>query len=88
MILSFLASSLVILFKPENKSQFRLIKDLSLTGMNDFLINTSVPVTLYSIMLTLGDTNKSFILDGELLKLLTNYNLNVDHFNPHDRKFI
>ena len=39
MITSYLASSLVNLFKPENKSQFRLKKDLNSTKMNDFLIN-------------------------------------------------
>ena len=52
MIAPYFASSLVKLFKPENKSQFRLMKDLNSTKMNDFLINTSVPVTLYSKMLT------------------------------------
>ena len=56
--------------------------------MNDFLINTSIPVTLYSNMLTLRDSNKSFKLDGDLLKTMTNYNFNVDHSNPQDRKLI
>ena len=44
MIAPYLASSLVNLFKPENKSQFRLRKDVNSTKMNDFLIqgkNTS-----------------------------------------------
>ena len=47
-----LASSLLNLLKPENKSQFRLIKDLNSTKIKDFSINTSVPVTLYSKMLS------------------------------------
>ena len=68
----YLVSSLVNLFKPENKSQFRLIKDLNSTEMNNFLINTSVPVTLYSNMLTFRDTSRSFKLDGDLLKTITN----------------
>ena len=51
MIAPFLASSLVNLFKPESESQFRLIKDHNSVRMNEFLINTSVPVTLYSNML-------------------------------------
>ena len=36
--------------------------------MNDFLINTGVPVTLYSNMLTFRDCNKPFKLDEDLLK--------------------
>ena len=36
MIAPYLASSLVNLFKPENKSQFRLTKHLNSTKMNDF----------------------------------------------------
>ena len=39
MIAPFLASSLVSLFKPENKSHFRLGKDLNSTKINDFLIH-------------------------------------------------
>ena len=39
MIAPHLASSLVNVFKPENKSQFRLKKDLNSTKMKDFLIN-------------------------------------------------
>ena len=39
--------------------------------MNDFLINTSVPVTLYSNMLNFRDVIKSFKSDGDLLKTMT-----------------
>ena len=52
MIAPSLASSLVNLRKPENKSQFRLLKDRNSIRMNDFLINTRKPVLLYSITLT------------------------------------
>ena len=48
MIAPYLASSFVNLFKPENKSQFSLKKDLNSTKMNDFLINGGIPVTLFS----------------------------------------
>ena len=41
-----LASSLVNLFEPENKSQFRLLKDLNSTKLNNFKIKESIPVTL------------------------------------------
>ena len=39
MIAPYLASSLVNLFKPENKSQLKLMKDHSSIRINDFLIN-------------------------------------------------
>ena len=54
--------------------------------MNDFLINTTVAVTLYSNILTFRDTNKSLKLDGDLLKTMTIYKFNVDHSNLQDRK--
>ena len=53
MIAPYLASSLVNLFKPENKSQFRLRKDNNSTKMNDFLIHGNIPVTLFSNMINL-----------------------------------
>ena len=88
LIAPYLASSLVNVFKPENKSQFRLKKDLNSTKMNDFLINEGVPVTLVSNMLIFRDSNKSFKLDGDLLETMTNYDFNVDHSNQQDRKLI
>ena len=66
-IAPYLASSLVIFLKPENKSQFRLKKDIISTKMNDVLINEGVPVTLVSNMLILRDSNRSFKLYGDLL---------------------
>ena len=86
MIAPYLASILVNLFKPENKSQFILIKDPYSTKMNDFLINEFLPVTLYSNILTLRDTNKSFKLDGDILKTMKNYKFNADHVNLSDKK--
>ena len=50
------------------------------------MINTSVPVTLCSNMLSFRDTNKSFKLDGGVLKTMTIYKINVEHSNPQDRK--
>ena len=88
LIAPYLASSLVNLFKPENKSQFRLKKDLNSTKMNDFLINEGIPFTLVSNMLIFRDSNKSFKLEGDLLETMTNYDFNVDHSNQKDRKLI
>ena len=46
MIAPNLASSLVYLFTPEKKSQFKIIKYLNSTKLNDFLIHGNKPVTL------------------------------------------
>ena len=88
MIAPYLASSLVILFKPENKSPFKLIKDQNSFRMNDCLINGGLPVSLYSNMLTFKDSKNFFILDGDLLETMTNYDFNVNHANPQDQKLI
>ena len=88
LIAPYLTSSLVSLFKPENKSQFRLRKDLNSTKINDFIINGGIPVTIFSNMITFRDSNKVFKLDGDLLETITNYDFNVDHSNQKDRKLI
>ena len=87
-IAPYLASSLVNLFKPENKSQFRLRNDPNSTKMNDFLIHGNIPVTLFSNMITFSDSNKTFRLEGDLLKLITNYKVNADHSSPQDKNLI
>ena len=88
MIAPYLASSLVNLCKPENKSQFRLRKDPNSTKMNDFLRHGNIPVTLFSNMITFRDSNKTFRLEVDILKLITNYKFNADHSSPQDRKLI
>ena len=88
MIAPYLASSLVEVFKKDNKSQFRLRKDPNSTKMNDFLIHGIIPVTMFSNMIVFRDSNKSFRLEGDLLKVITNYKFNVDHSSPQDRKLI
>ena len=88
LIAPYLASSLVEVFKSDNKSQFRLGKDPNSTKMNDFLIHEQIPITLFSNMLTFRDTKKTFRLEGDLLKVMTNYKFNVDHSNHQDRKII
>ena len=86
LIAPYLSSSLVNLFKPENKSQFRLRKDPNSTKLNDFLIHRGITVTLFSNMLLFRDSNRSFKLEGDLLKLITNYKFNADHSSPQDKK--
>ena len=88
MIAPYLTTSLIEVFKKDNKSQFRLRKDPNSTKMNDFLIHGNIPVTIFSNMITFRDSNKSFRLEGDLLKVITNYKLNADHSNPQDKKLI
>ena len=56
--------------------------------MNDFLINDGIPVTPFSNMITFRDSHKSFILNGDLLETMTNYDFNVSHSDPKDQKLI
>ena len=88
LIAPYLASSLVNLSKLEIKSQFRLRKDLNSTKINDFLINEGIPVSLFSNMITFGDSNRPFNLDGDLLETMTNYDFNVSHSDPKNQKLI
>ena len=39
-------------------------------------------------MIVFPDSNKSFRLEGDLLKVLTNYKFNADHSSPQDKKLI
>ena len=88
LIVPFSAFSLVNIFKPENKSQFGLKKELKSTKVNDLLIYDCIPVSLFSNMITFRNSIKSFKLDGDLLETMTNYDFNVSHSNPKNHKLI
>ena len=88
MIAPYLTTSLVEVYKKDNKSQFRLTKDPNSTEMNDFLIHGTILVTIFSNMITSRDSNKTFRLEGNLLKVITNYKFNADHSSPQDKKLI
>ena len=88
LIAPYLTTPLVEVFKKDNKSQFRLRKDPNSTKMNDFLIHGTIPVTIFSNMITFRDSNKTFRLEGDLLKVITNYKFNTDHSSPQDKKLI
>ena len=60
LIAPFLTSSLVEVFRKDNKSQFRLRKDPDSTKLNDFLIHGKIPVTIFSNMITFRDSDKTF----------------------------
>ena len=78
---SYLLSPLSKIINPENTSQFRLVKDHNSNRVNDLLIHNSIP-----ILLTFRDTNKVFELKGDLLKMITNKNYNVNLANLPDKK--
>ena len=86
LIAPYLTTSFVEVFKKDNKSQFRLIKDANSTKMNDFLIHGTIPVNIFSNMITFRDSNKTFRLEGDLLKVITNYKFNADHSSPQDKE--
>ena len=73
---------------PENKSQFKLVKDPNSNRVNDLLMKNKIPITLYGNMLTFRDTNKQFELTGDLLEMVTNNDYNVYHASLADKKLM
>ena len=71
---------------PENASQFKLVKACNSNRVNDLKINKTIPITPYNIMLTFCDTGKEFELKGDLLKMITNKNYNVNLASLADKK--
>ena len=47
-----------------------------------------MPVTLYDSLLTIRDTDKQFDLKGDLLKMITNKNYNVDLAKLSDKQIM
>ena len=74
----YLLSPIAKITIPENSTQFKLVKDSSCNRVNDLMIHNSIPITLHDNLSTFRDTGKIFVLKGELLKIITNKNYNVD----------
>ena len=87
-IASYLLSPLSKIFNPENTTQFKLTNDSTSDRVNDLKINNSMPITLYNNILTFRDTGKEFELKGNLLKMITNKNYNVNHASLSDKKLM
>ena len=85
---TYLMSPLSKITNPENTTQFKLIKDSTSNRVNDLKINNSIPITLHKNLLTFRDTNKQFELKGDLLKMITNKNYNVNHASLSDKKLM
>ena len=88
LLASYLMSPLSKITNPENTSQFELVKDSSSNRVNDLLIHHTVPITLYGNILTFRDTGKEFELTGDLLKMITSKNYNVDLASLSDKKLM
>ena len=82
---SYLMSPLSKITNPENTSQFNLVKDHNSNRVNDLLLKNTIPFTLYNNLLTFRDTGKKFEMKGDLLKMITNNNYNVDHASLADK---
>ena len=88
-ILAFhLMSPLSKISNPENTGQFKLVKDSTSNGVNDLLIHNSIPLTLHNNLLTFLDTGKEFELKGDLLKMMTIINYNVDLASLQEKKLL
>ena len=87
-IASYLLSPLAKITNPENNTQFKLVKDSSSNRVNDLLIHNSIPITLHDNLLTFRDSNKTLELKGDLLKMITNKNYNVDLASLSDKKLM
>ena len=73
---------------PENITQFELVKDSSSNRVNDLLIHNTFPNILHDTLLTFRDTSKVFELKGDLLKIITSKNYNVDLASLSDKKLM
>ena len=71
---------------PENTRQFKIVKDHNSNGVNDLLIKNTIPIALHDIVITFRDTGRQFKLKGNLLKMITKKNYNVDLASLQDKK--
>ena len=85
---SYLMSPLSKITNPEKTSQFKLVKDHKSNRLNDLLIKNTKPITLHNILLTFFDTDRVFELKGDLLKMITNKNYNVNLASLADKKLM
>ena len=83
---SYLMSPLSKITNPENSSQYKLVKVSSSNRVNGLLTHNTLPITLHDNLIFFRDTNKVFELKGDLLKMITNKNYNVDLASLADKK--
>ena len=87
-IASYLLSPLSKITNPKITSQFKIVKDSNSNRVNDLLIHNTIPITLHDNLLTFRDTGREFELKGDLLKMITNKNYNVDLASLQNKKLM
>ena len=87
-IASYLLSPSSEITNPEKTSQLKLVKDSNSNRVNDLLIHNTIAITSYNNLLTFRDTGKDIELKGDLLKMITNKNYNVDIASLSDKKIL
>ena len=87
-IACFLLSLLSKTTNPEQTSQFKLVKDPGSNRVNDLLISKTMTFFLSHNLLTFRDLDKTFELQGDVLKMMTNKNYNVDLAILTDKKIL
>ena len=88
LLATYLMSPLSRITNPDNKSQFRFVKDHNSNRVNDLKTNKTIPITLYGNMLTFRDTVKQFELKGDLLEMITNRKFDVDLASLADKQLM
>ena len=87
MLASYLVSFLSKITNLERISQFKLVNDPDSNKVKGLLVNKTLPVSLCNNLLTFRDTDIYLDL-GDLLKMITNKNYNVDLANFSDKKIM
>ena len=72
---SCLIRSIAKLLVPKNKSQFRLVDDLDSDNWKDYKMHGG-KVTIYHDKILVRDTGVVFTLKGDILSMITDYDLN------------
>ena len=73
---------------PGDTSQFKLINYPDSNQVNRLLINKTIPVTLYTSLLTFCGTDKKSKLEGDVVKMITNKNYNFGPAKLSDKKIM
>ena len=85
---TYLMSPLSKVTNLDNSSHFKLVKDHNSNRVDDLLRKNTIPITVNNSLLTFRDTNKVIELKGDLLKMITNNNYNVDLASLSDKKLM
>ena len=85
---SYLLYLLSKITNPKNTSKFKIVIYHNSNSVNDLLKHKTIPVTPYRILLKFRNTGKDFELHGDLLRMITNKNYNVDLPSLSDIKLL